>query len=84
MSRFWYNYGESITAVLVATLAVLAIMFGIIGGITALERGNIKYNCQLDTHPGWYLTFRIDSTPYAYEPEKFCANVRNLMSGENK
>lgn len=84
MSKFWYNYGETITYVLAVTLAFLAIMFGTVGAMTAFERGNIKYNCKLDTHPGWYLTLRINTELYAYQPEKFCANVRDLMSGEKK
>ena len=63
-------------------ITIVAVIVAIFFGAMSLHASVIKYNCNLDKNPSLYLTMWLDTTPYAYAPEKFCADVRNRMAKE--
>jgi hypothetical protein len=54
-----------------------AIYFIILG-----QANHYKYNCDLDRRPNFYTTFFIDDSTYAYDPEGFCATLRERIAKE--
>ena len=61
-------------------IAVVALLIALFFGAMSRSADIIKYNCNLDKKPSLHLTIMIDTTPYAYAPEKFCADLRSRMA----
>jgi hypothetical protein len=79
MSEIWESIVGFLACLVLFLLGFSVVAGAVVWGMTAIDRANLKYNCQLSEYPGWRLALMIDDTPYAYEPEKFCASIRLRM-----
>ena len=61
-------------------IAGIAVLVAVFFGVMFLEANVIKYNCNLDKRPSLHLTMWLDTTPFAYAPEKFCTDVHNRIT----
>lgn len=58
---------------------MVATAIGLIFIIVYLSGEELKYNCNLEKRPGVYTSMFINSDPYAYDPDGFCAMLKQKM-----
>jgi hypothetical protein len=71
----WDWYGGMVVVVAVG----VAILGGSVFAIGSWERATLKYNCKLDTYPSFRIAFWINQDPYAYNPVRFCDELKERM-----
>ena len=76
--EFWFWHKELVTIIVLGVIALSSAIYFIILG----QANHYKYNCDLDRRPNFYTTFFIDDSTYAYDPEGFCATLRERIAKE--
>jgi hypothetical protein len=79
---FWDNYKK-------AVYAIVAYITGVIIGISLLVffylvgwSNQYKIDCNLATGPSLHTTFWTNNDPYAYNPEGFCAKLKERIANK--
>lgn len=82
LKEFWFWYHEAV----IGTAVVFSIIFGSIGLLfffyTVGWSNQYKVDCNLTTGPSLYTTFWTNNDTYAYDPEGFCATLRERIANE--
>ncbi len=83
IKSWWFFEGKDVLTFVGSILAIgTGIVLGIILAAGHLSGINYKYNCNLDTRPSLKTSLLIDSSEYAYNPEGFCAKLKEKMANE--
>jgi hypothetical protein len=82
IKEFWFWYDEAIIGIAV----VFSIIFGSIGLLflfyTVGWSNQYRIDCNLATGPSLSTTFWTNKDAYAYDPEGFCATLRERIAKE--
>lgn len=82
LKEFWFWYDEAVIGIVV----VFSIIFGSIGLLfffyTVGWSNQYRIDCKLPTGPSLSTTFWTNNETYAYDPEGFCATLRERIANE--
>ena len=82
LTEFWFWNKEFVGGTIVA----ITVIFGSIGLLflfyTVGWSNQYKIDCKLTTGPSLSTTFWTNNDTYAYDPEGFCATLRERIANE--
>lgn len=85
--KIWFKdfvsyYEDEIKAISIF-ITILGLFFGIGGAVMLNIVGkSYQYNCNLNAKPSMKVTFFINDSVYAYDPDGFCKQLKEKMRDE--